>query len=186
MKYFFLSLLLSLTVISCGKDDDNDEPGGGGGGGADAEVTVVLDGETFTATQQATTLESYGDNNDGRRLTISTVVNDASLVLSVEVPGWQNPPDEGVLVATYDTNFFAEGPNTSCMTVDGDYQCNEAVGSYFTDAGSFIADDGGTITITENDTDDRTVSGTFSMTLISLFGGEGEFEASGTFDDLSY
>lgn len=76
-KLLYLFLGLSLTVVSCSKDDD----GGDGGSAGAGTITAKVDGDSFTSMEIATTateqttsgvtsIRVQGSNSDGKGITL--------------------------------------------------------------------------------------------------------------------
>lgn len=181
---FFCSLILILSA--CDKDPEPQAK-------SNPIMEVEKDGVAFTITEfNNTLLDAPLGGQIGRRLDLRANVDGGNLIISASNWEWQNPPTDGIITKTYDTNEdFDNGPNIQCMDIDGNTFCDGGLGTYFLDSGvSYSTDelpDGsfGSITISQNDTDAKTVSGSFEFTVIELFTEE-EIKFKGTFTNLEY
>nr|WP_321245582.1 hypothetical protein [uncultured Psychroserpens sp.] len=189
MKIKFLVLvLITLSIVSCSSDDgnapsSNDE---------EQSFTVIRDGVTFQGENINNTLIRTTQNDQGaRRLDLRCDFDGGTLVLSISNWEFQNPPDEGVVEKSYNTNTDM-GPDTECETIDSITFCDEALVTYLIGNDVYISelndsDIIGDITIVSNNSQDKRITGTFDVLLRDFNGGEEEvyIEHSGTFD-VSY
>lgn len=188
MKIKLLTLVvLAFTIFSC-SSDDGDSPSDG-----TQSFTVIRDGVTFQGENINNTLilTSQGDQ-EARRLDLRCDFDGGTFVLSISNWEFQNPAADGVVVKSYNTNTDI-GPDTDCETINGSTYCDEALVTYLIDQDVFISelndnDQIGTITITGNNSEAKTVTGTFNVLLSDFNGGENEvyIEHTGTFNNLSY
>ena len=114
MKNVLVFLLLSLCLFSCGNDDIienvNTEEG---------IMEVEKNGVLFTVTSFNNTLEEVVEEGEvARRLDIRGEVDGGTLFVSISNWDWQNPPANGVLEKSYDTDdTFDVGPNLSLIHI---------------------------------------------------------------------
>lgn len=192
MRHLLLLLLgLSLLIVSCGGSDSDEDMSSLTSG----TMTVVKNGESFTITEGFNNTLLHIDPNDtanGRRLDIRCTVDGGAFTLIVTNTHFQNPPDNGILEKTYDTNLM--GANSDCeMVTNNATFCDVGEANYSLDNVYYVSDFGiepieGVITITENDNDNQTLSGTFDVVVsdFSTFDNPEEITFSGSFDNLSY
>lgn len=189
MKIKFLVLVLAtLSIVSCSSDDGNLPSSNDEG----QSFTVTRDGVTFQGENINNTLIRTTQNDQGaRRLDLRCDFDGGTLVLSVSNWEFQNPPDEGVVEKSYNTNTDM-GPDTECETIDSITFCDEALVTYLIGNDVYISelndsDIIGDITIVSNNSQDKRITGTFDVLLRDFNGGEEEvyIEHSGTFD-VSY
>ena len=185
-KLLYLSCLI-LFFSACKKDDDPAKSTN------DPIMEVEKDGESFTVTQFNNTLlvDNQGGET-GRRLDLRGEVDGGTLFITVSNWDWQNPPENGILVKNYHTNEdFDQGPDTQCMD-DGTFTyCDGGLGTYQISNTEILFSEDledesfGSITITENDPEAKTVSGSFDFIVTDLFN-ENIITFKGTFSNLNY
>ena len=119
-------------------------------------------------------------------------VDGGTLILSVSNWDWQNPPANGILEKNYHTNEdFDLGPDTDCMDINSIIYCDGGLGTYMISNTEILSSEGmedepfGSITITENDPEAKTVSGTFDFLVVDFFTDE-KTSFKGTFTSLNY
>ena len=190
MKIKLLALVLvALTIVSCSSDDNNDSDPPSGG---DESFTVIRDGVTFEGENINNTLIITSQNDQGaRRLDLRCDFDGGTFILSISNWEFQNPPENGVVEKSYNTNTEM-GPDTECETIDSITYCDEALVTYLIGQDVFISElndleDIGSITITNNDAADLEVSGTFDV-LLRNFNSQDEtyIEYTGSFTNVSY
>lgn len=186
-KLIFLSCLI-LSIVSCKKDDPEEMKTTN-----DAVMEVEKNGTSYTITDFTNTLLSQPQGGQtGRRLDLRGDVDGGTLILSIANWDWQNPPENGILEKTYDTNEdFEVGPNAQCMDINGGTYCDTGLGTYLVSNSTTYTSEGiedesfGSITIIENDPSEKTVSGNFDFTVIEFFTEE-KITFKGTFSNLKY
>ena len=185
MKNLMLFFLLGLLSMSCGNDDDNNM-------NTDEEIMEVeKDGISFTVTSfNNTLLEDVQADEAGRRLDIRGDVDGGTLIITVSNWNWQNPPENGVLEKIYDTDEDIDSSNTDCMEGNNFTYCDGGLGTYILGTKTYLTgvlDNAipGNITISENDSNNRRVSGSFEFMTTDLFRTE-EISFKGTFQNLKY
>lgn len=131
-------------------------------------------------------------------LTIS-VSNSFSEMATIKVTNWdfQNPPEDGILEDVYDATYNAEqgennSPYVECIDLTGANAgkslCSSGVVTFTMDGelytSIFTGNEEGTITITECDTKNLSVSGSFSVKVQESVGKK--LKLSGTFSNVKY
>ncbi|MBR9915646.1 MAG: hypothetical protein GYB32_12610 [Algicola sp.] len=187
MKINLAIALFVLTMFSCSSDDGN----GGSSVGAES-FTVIKDGVTFEGENFNHTLIILSDGTvEGRRMDLRCDIDGGTFILSISNWDFQNPPANGVVEKTYDTNIDI-GPNTQCETIEGSTYCDEALVTFLLGQEVFVSelndnDDIGGITITNNNPSNQTVSGTFDLLLRNFNSQEETYVTyTGTFTNLNY
>jgi len=187
MKNVLVFLLLSLCLFSCGNDDSIENVNT-----EEAIMEVEKNGVLFTVTSFNNTLEEVVEEGEvARRLDIRGEVDGGTLFVSISNWDWQNPPANGVLEKSYDTDdTFDVGPNTECLAASNVTYCDTGLGTYLVGTNIYMTGiseeaEAGTITISKNDSNNRTVSGSFEFVSSDLFMTE-EFSFKGTFRNLKY
>ena len=176
-------LLLCLLLTTCNNDDDTISE--------EAILEVEKDGVPFTVTSFDNTLiEAVDANEIGRRLDIRGQVDGGSLIITVFNWDWQNPPEDGIIEKSYDLDSGENDPNTDCFKDLGFTYCDGGLGTYFFSTQTFFtafADDAdpAIITITKNDHENKTVSGSFEFTTRESASSR-QFSFKGTFRNLQY
>jgi hypothetical protein len=156
-------------------------------------MTVEVDGVTTTTSNFNNTLLHLTENGeDWRRLDIRTSIDGSnSLILSIANWDAQNPPEDGVVVKTYDTNTNGMGgPNEDCVTIESNTHCDGATATFTYNGTTHVSETmtnepNGSITITDINTSDLTVSGTFDFKVTNLQGTQ-QFEITGNFTNQQY
>jgi len=185
MKNWIFISVLALFIFSCGEDDTETPIMN------EASMEVIKDGVMFTATDfNNTLLEENQGGEIGRRLDLRANVDNGFLIVTISNWDWQNPPENGVLTKSYDTNVDDIGPNTDCMMTSSFTFCDGGLGTYLINNETFISEgiddeESGVITITANDATNRTVSGTFDFIVGNFITNE-NITLSGTFSNLRY
>ena len=184
MKNLLLYALLGLVVFSC-QPDPNDP-------GSNGKMTVEKDGVSFTITEFNNSLLGEQQLTEfGRRLDLRANVDGGTLVISVSNWDFQNPPEDGIITKTYDTNTDFEGTHEVCKETANASFCDGGMGTYIIGGTNYISEGfnsqpEGEIIITENDPVALTVSGTFDFEVFDLFGQGDLIHFKGTFTDLKY
>lgn len=130
-------------------------------------------------------------SEDGRIFSIRTTIDEAPFLLNIVNWNWQQPPFNGILPKRYDANTQGNtGSNTSCQAVGSSLLCDSASGSYEIDSVSYFTQsfDGasaGTITITEVNGGQQTISGAFEITM-QAEGRPDRLTFSGGFNRIPY
>lgn len=156
-------------------------------------MTVSIDGTEFTIDDFNNSLTEEAQLGEvGRRLDLRAQVNGGTLILSVSNWDWQNPPEDGILIKNYTVNEFDPDASTSeCKDFPNYSLCDGGLGTYLAGGGESYLSEGfepsgpAEIVITENDPDERTVSGTFEFETAGFINGE-VIRFKGTFTDLKY
>ncbi|WP_460219292.1 hypothetical protein [Psychroserpens sp. MEBiC05023] len=186
IKLFALAFI-TLTILSCSSDDNSSD------GGGEASFTVIRDGVTYQGENINNTLIITSQNNQGvRRMDLRCDFDGGTFVLSISNWEFQNPPEDGVVEKSYNTNTEM-GPDTDCETIDGITFCDEALVTYILGQEYFVSElneegtDIGHITISNNNSGNLTVSGTFDVLMRNFNDPNGEnIEYTGSFNNLSY
>ncbi|WP_204347076.1 hypothetical protein [Psychroserpens algicola] len=189
MKFKLLALaLVVFTFMSCSSDDSSgDSPSGG-----TESFIVIKNGVTFEGENINNTLiiTSQGDQG-ARRLDLRCDIDGGTFILSISNWEFQNPPADGVVVKSYNTNTEM-GPDTDCESINGTTYCDEALVTFLIGQEVFISElndleDIGDITITSNDASNLEVSGTFDVLLRNFNSQDEEYMTyTGTFTNVSY
>ncbi|MCK8482154.1 hypothetical protein [Psychroserpens algicola] len=189
MKFKLLALaLVVFTFMSCGSDDSSDDSPSGG----TESFIVIKNGVTFEGENINNTLiiTSQGDQG-ARRLDLRCDIDGGTFILSISNWEFQNPPADGVVVKSYNTNTEM-GPDTDCESINGTTYCDEALVTFLIGQEVFISElndleDIGDITITSNDASNLEVSGTFDVLLRNFNSQDEEYMTyTGTFTNVSY
>lgn len=189
MKFKLLALaLVVFTFMSCGSDDSSDDSPSGG----TESFIVIKNGVTFEGENINNTLiiTSQGDQG-ARRLDLRCDIDGGTFILSISNWEFQNPPADGVIVKSYNTNTEM-GPDTDCESINGTTYCDEALVTFLIGQEVFISElndleDIGDITITSNDASNLEVSGTFDVLLRNFNSQDEEYMTyTGTFTNVSY
>jgi len=168
--FLFLCIGLMLGFVACNNDDDDDgvTPVATTTGGS---MTVVMNGTSYTASGFNNTL--LGGTDQGRygwRMDIRGSFNSGKqLILSVSDWDFQNPPTNGIVVKTYDTDWM--GPNTVYLEDGGITYADGALGTYMVSSSDFqmsTSNEHGYIRITSCDPSAKKVSGDFSFITLSM------------------
>jgi len=181
---FSLLFILSLVSLSsCKKDKKTEESNT-----SNAKMELIKDGVKHNITSFNNSLMNETQNgHSGRRMDLRCNVDGGTFVLSLSNWDWQNPPANGVLIKSYDTD--ESGTNTKCKDVSGDQLCDGGLGTYLVGSTNYYStgdnDSAGVITITKNDTQNKTVSGSFEFAATDIFT-KADIKFSGTFSDLNY
>ena len=185
---FPLYFLLFLIIFACDSDDDSM---------SSSSMVVEKNGVTYSIDSYYNSVSKVTENgNTQTYLHIRGGLDDGHLVLEVSNWDWQNPPENGILTKTYDTNNEVRGnnadvgPNTDCTLEDEIFYCDRSEGLFiigeYTYATAYVEDgDRGRIQILENDTINQTVSGSFEFVTYSYWTKE-YISFDGTFENLEY
>jgi hypothetical protein len=185
---FFLLFLLGCLITSCNSNDDESNS-------SEESMTIIKDGITFEGLNFNNTLILFSQAGEGvRRLDLRSDLEDGVFILSISNWDFQNPPQEGVIEKIYDTNVDEAGPNTACQEINNINFCDEALISWSVGVTAFVSELGqgddqiGNITITNNNPESKTVSGTFSAEIRDINAPENtpNTVVSGIFTNLSY
>lgn len=187
-KFFGITciLLTSITLTHCG--DNEFKP----------SVSYTIDGEnqkvvTVTATLQ---FETQYDH-EGRSLYITAAAGTSKL-LSVAISNWdyQSPPDNGILVKTYDATFDfdtnEDNDLATCLELTGDnegvFLCDGALVTYIGNNDIYFSAFGNntqaSVTVTACSPSKRTISGTFTAKVQNF--NEEELTITGEFKNAKY
>jgi len=184
MKKLLLSFTVVLLMFSCGSDDTDEMEK------VEALMEVEKNDISFSITNFNNTLLAESQSGEtGRRLDLRANVEGGTLIITVSNWDWQNPPMDGVLTKTYDTNVEI-GENAACMDSNGITYCDGGLVTYLDGAVIYISeaidDEGaGRITISDVDSENKRVSGSFDVTTIDLSTDE-KITFKGTFENLNY
>lgn len=182
------SLFLLTFFFSCEKDtstSNNTNPG---------TMTIEIDGVVQTPTSFNNTLLSLQQNGEtGRRLDLRASIGSDMLIVTVANWNFQSPPTDGIITKIYDTNTNGTvGPNQSCTSLSGGTFCDSGLGTYIASGATFLSatmssEPTGTITVSANNTTDKTVSGTFNFK-VKQFGQSSAqpMVVTGSFSNLLY
>ncbi len=182
MKKVLLSFTVVLLMFSCGSDESDEK--------VEALMQVEKNGISYSISLFNNTLLAESQSGEtGRRLDMRATVDNGTLIISASNWDWQNPPVDGILSKIYDTNVEI-GDNAACMDSGGFTYCDGGLVTYLDGANIYISegidDEGaGRITISEVDTENKRVSGSFDVTTIDLTTDE-KITFTGTFENLNY
>lgn len=191
-KFSILLTLCLLTLFSACQKDSSTTPNNT----IQGSMTLEIDGVTQTPTNFSTNntllrVQEFGET--GRRLDIRANVGNDMLIISASNWDFQNPPTDGILIKTYDTNTSGGiGPNQSCTQMSGITYCDGGLGTYTTGGAPMMSqtlsnEPTGSIVITQNNTTDKTVSGTFDFKVKDFTQPTATpTHITGTFTDLPY
>lgn len=185
--FLFLCMGLMLGFVACNNDDDDDvtpTPTNTTG----ATMTIVMNGTTYTGSGFNNTLLGATDQGKyGWRMDIRGNFNSGKqLILSVSNWDFQNPPTNGIIVKTYDTDIL--GPNTVYIEEGGYTYADGALGTYMVSTSDFqmtTSDQHGYIRISSCDPSAKKVSGDFSFITLSMSDSD-TTTFSGSFSNQSY
>ena len=175
-KSLFALLTISVLFFSCKKNSDS--PSGN-------TFQLKLNGTVTTFTiVSATLIHSTGTNQ--KRLDISGTSEDGKTVFVLTI-GEETASGNGVTVGKHDVRLFNEDdPNTGeDESIDTDAFVTLSIYSG-SDLITDVYAENGDITITANDENAHTVSGTFQQTLTSLTGGTDYTISEGSFNNIEY
>lgn len=168
MRLKLLLLLLifpALLLSSCSKDDDTSS--------SSVLMEIEKDGEKFEVTTFTNRLV-FDQQSQSRALLLVGSVDGGSFTFTITNWDWQNPPENGIVVKTYDTNVGVDvGSHSDCMTVGIAALCDGGQLSYVENGATYISDgveneEEGQIIISGNDTSSKTVSGSFDIIVQEL------------------
>lgn len=170
-------LLIVLMLTNACKSDENETL-------SPASMTVLKDGQQFEVSDFDNTLlleQSVG--REARRLDLRMTVDGGTFVLTVSNWDWQNPPKDGVVLKSYDLPW-----SDDCEIIDNFEYCDGGLVSYALPGSSIYSsgfgDTSGVITISTNDPDRKTVSGTFDATVENI--NDEKIKFSGEFKNVEY
>jgi hypothetical protein len=158
-------LLLS-TLWSCRKETSTENPNGVNPGTAAGSFTAQIDGVTWTAADSA-----KGASILGGQIILIGISSDnqqMSITLSDTVPGVYTLNQTSASLAAYGSN------DSSSQYLFASYK------------GSDTSQAGGTVTVTEIDKTNQTISGTFSFKLYRDIDGHQKTVKNGVFNKLPY
>lgn len=187
MKHLSLLLLFVLCFAAC-KDEDPMEPEPINMG----TMTITKDGGTpvTITTFNNTLLKAVDNGQNARRLDIRATVDGGTFVMTVSNYDSQNPPEDGVVVKTYDAGLVGE--NSDCTEQGYVTLCDGGLSTYivgtttYSSAANFdYYEDPGYITISSIDGANTKVSGSFDVITYKP-DQTGEVRFTGTFEDLVY
>lgn len=186
-----LILLLGISLFSCDQDSLGKEtapslsvPEG--------DLELIKDGLVVPLKNMFATMHS--DNRSGKsltRLSIDIKIEEGGVfILNIENWQWQNPPINGIIEKTYDTDGNP-GPNTECLVIDTSQYCDSGLGIYGLTTGNFTSkftknNQAGNITISSIDPIKQTVSGHFDLVLSSTKEDGEQYGFKGQFNSLAY
>lgn len=179
----FPCILVSfLFLFACNTDDD----------ASPAPILIIeKNGIEYNVTEfQNTLIKQVQFSRPGRILEFSCTIEDGIFRVNTQNWDWQNPPENGIVIKTYDANY-SPGPNTDCNH-EGNYTyCDIGKGFYIINNDLIYRTDHpendvpGVIIISENDQQDKTVSGSFEFNTFSPEAGE-SIVFKGSFENLKY
>lgn len=176
-KIFFAPIFISILFFSCKKDSDSKSSGN--------TFQLTLNGTATTfKIMSATLIRSAADNQ--KRMDISGTSEDGKTVFILTI-GEETSEGNGVTVDKHDVRLFNEDdPNTP---EDESIDSDAFVTLSFYSGNNLITDEyaeNGDITITGDDENAHTISGTFQQTLKSLSGGTDYTITAGSFNNIKY
>lgn len=171
------TLLFSILFFSCKKDSDSPASGNA--------FQLKINGITTTfKVITATLIRSTADNQ--KRLDISGTSEDGKTVFILTV-GEETATGNGITTGKHDVRLFNDDdPNTS---EDESIDSDAFVTLSFYSGGNLVTNvytENGDITITANDENAHTISGTFQQILKSLNGGTDYTISEGSFNNIQY
>jgi len=183
-----LTLFALIFFTSCQKDPNNNNT-------VQGSMTIEIDSVSQTPTNFSTnntliSVEEYGEM--GRRFDIRANIGSDQLIISASNWDFQNPPAGGILTKTYDTNTSGgTGPNQYCEVRQVTF-CDGGLATYISNGTNHVSqsmssEPTGAITITQNNTVDKTISGTIDVKVIDFIQQNAQpIRITGTFTDLPY
>jgi hypothetical protein len=182
-KTFFILFIAIFVFVSCKNNDDDDDNNTNTG-----SMSFTMDDKSyFNDATNNTLVEETQMGKTGRRLDLRCNTDKGLFVVTVSNWDWQNPPVNGVLCKTYDTDGV--GKNTKCLHVGNTSYCDGAMGTYIKGAKQYFTQSfdprPGTVTITDCNTKNLTVSGSFDFMLFDMFETD-SIDVEGTFTNLKY
>lgn len=186
-KFHVLISLVLFTFISCQKESATTNPPA-------STMTIELDGVAQTTTGFNNTLLFLQQNGeDGRRLDLRANIGSNMFILSASNWDFQNPPADGILSKIYETNTVNNTPiYRSCTMRPAGNLCDAGLATYTANgltymSGNIAGEPMGSFTITQNNTTDKTVTGTFDIKVVNLIQPSSTpLHFTGSFSDLSY
>lgn len=182
------TLLVMTSFFSCQKES-TPTPNTNQG-----SMTLEIDGMAQTITSFNNTLlflQQHGE--DGRRMDLRANIGSDMLILSVSNWDLQNPPTDGILTKIYDTNTNGNiGSHQSCTMRPAGNLCDSGLGTYIVGGANQMSmniqnEPEGSITFSQNNTTDKTVSGTFDFMVVHVTQPNAQpVHITGSFTDLSY
>lgn len=184
-------LLLTVTFIFtfCGDDGESGGP----------SFSYTINGESQGKQTTTGFLQSEIQyDHEGRALYLTAAAG-ITKMLSISVANWDfhNPPANGILTGEYDATFDfeqtdTENPLAECLTLTGNNAgvtlCDGGLVTYILNndiyTSVFDGNTGASITITECNTGNRTVSGTFTSKVQNF--DEQELTVTGSFKKVKY
>ena len=177
-KGFFVLLTLPVLFFSCKKDSKSPSSSGN-------TFTLKLNGTSINfKVTSATLIRSTADNQ--KRLDIAGTSDDGKTVFVLTI-GEETASGNGLTTGKHEVRLFNEdNPNTpEDESIDSDAFVTLSLYS----GSNLITDtyiENGDITITGNDENAHTISGTFQQTLKSTGGGTEYTVSGGSFSNLKY
>ena len=198
-----LSASLFIFLIACDKETVEPAPPAGPGGPSippvgDPSMTIYKDGVEMTAGDPTCKLTKYNSSIslNSRTFSITNWISGVKLYISITNYNWQNPPEEGILVKSYNSNVNGSSEFNVCGEGQLDDECDKAFLRYSSNSGyPFIESnitngdvfEPGVVEITYCDTINKVISGTFDATLTPTFFESGDTtHFSGSFENLPY
>lgn len=160
-------------LIACKKDDPKDPapaPAAQTTNSCPGAMTLSIDGvnQTITGFNNSLIISEDGVLSS-RRMDIRASIGSKTMFLTVSNMDWQNPPANGILAKTYNTDYTG----ADCREYDGINYCDGMLGTYIVNDSTFYSSGEesipGYITITSIDGTNRKVSGNFSFKVIEAF-----------------
>ena len=180
MKKILFFLLISCSFFACSDDDDEMQS-------EEASLSITKNGQTvaFAEGNHSLIYQDFGVISNSLYLRFE--VDGGMLVLAVGNWEWQNPPTDGVLEKSYSTTVAGTG--SSCQIIGGADLCDSGALSYQVGDLLYIGDDNlkeSFIHITDNDGENKIVSGSFDLEVRSFDDETDIIELNGTFENLTY
>ena len=185
---------LLLFLFSCQKSSNNSNNPSSTG-----SMALEIDGVAQTLTNYNNTLITVNQNSEiGRRMDLRANIGSELFILTVSNWDFQNPPNDGIVIKPYVTNFEYNGTlnnlptDKTCVTRGNTTFCDgglitHQVSSLDTRTSVRVPNEpSGRITITQNDPINKTVSGTFDGKVTNFQSNSQSVQMKGSFTNLSY
>jgi predicted small lipoprotein YifL len=174
-----LAILLLSILTQCGSKDPAPA----------SSITLTVDGTTKSVTPTPSLLRvETTTTNKGRTLGINAAEGSNLLILSISNQGFQNPPEDGLLVKTY---YDPTSSKATCISSNGIVKyCDSGIVTYLvgtTFYSSAFYDNSlyeSTIKVTSNDVVSKRISGEFDVKVQA--GSNEVLTLKGKFENISY
>lgn len=179
MKKVLYTLLAAFLFFSCNKDSDSTPSG------ESNTFQLKLNGTLTTFKVGAATLTRSTTFNQ-KRLDINGTSEDGKTIFVLTI-GEETATGNGVTTGRHEVRLFNDDDPTT--SEDESEDSDAYVNLLFTTGSGTISDtyaENGDITVTDNDENAHTISGTFMQTLKSLTGGTDYTVTEGSLNNITY